>query len=553
MLVNKNFDISFNNRIIEYGNIGNNTAYSMYGDEFPVAPQAGIKPFVQPTMSEKGFQFGTGDYNMLSQFQPNNALKDDNSIILWQEGYPAYLYMCYQYPLNITKLTIRNMNGRMPYHYEVYVSEDFDHWTKIKEGINTNNISFSTWDIDLTDTNYHKFYKLNILDNQRDSTGQAYYTVNEMGFEYIQITATYKETTFTPLEGTWTYPVLNSYSGSGLTIDSDVHDSYFPAYNFTNPNQYQDTCNAVMDGASFPFHCGITNNEKIKVKQVIVGNQGWKGNDNFAGRITKDWIFEYKNDDNQWVELARGTNSNYDSYCESDGTLRPDGFFVINVPNPVYAYSYRITVLNTTKSFIYGTYHTNNSVVFSYINFIADTEERIEGNFVQPIFTQADGGFESSECTKDNFTIYADSFYYSEEDPAHYGVAQAFDGNHTPNGQGHFSANNAWHSGYDGNREHYIGFRYYKPLKVYDLKVYNGPTNVTPYNWTLQCKINNAFVNVTSGTNTTTNAGDSWVISTDGTYVSDDWRILMSSSTSAIAPNYVGVLEIEINADVIEE
>ena len=172
-----------------------------------------------------------------------------------------------------------------------------------------------------------------------------------------------------------------------------------------------------------------------------------------------------------------------------------------------------------------------------------DTGDQEVNRYIPPLFVSTDTGFNTAECTKNNFTIYADSVYDGR------GVGLAFDGNLEPNGVGDYGGTNVWHS--NSGQPHYIGFRYTEPLKVKKLICYAGPRNCIPKAWKLQYKVNGNYVDITSGSYT----GSAWrpfVINIDGNYASDDWRLYISSS-SGRDPSYTSVMEMKIVAYTIEE
>ena len=95
--------------------------------------------------------------------------------------------------------------------------------------------------------------------------------------------------------------------------------------------------------------------------------------------------------------------------------------------------------------------------------------------------------------------------------------------------------------------------RYISPLKVKGIKIWNGAGNVIPNKYTVQYKLGDNYVDLFSSANSLTQQGDYWFIDlTFNNIASTDWRLVFTSGVGNDGSSYVGVMEAQLIADVME-
>jgi len=291
MLVNNNFNINYGTSSIEYNNTGENTAYSMWGDNPPLNPTA--KKFIQPifTSSDSGFTGtqctkdnftiysdssyydGRGIGYAFDNVTELDGASDYGGMNIWHSdrGYPHHIGFIYDKPLKVNKLTIYNGNiNTIPVKYEVQYKDSNDLFVTLLSGTNTVLTMGSPWDIVLNTNIASEEWRIVFLSGE-GIDGRNYVSILE-----VKIDADIGSKEISDLVE-WEHPAFtqSSETGFGTVSYTSSYDSNCEPYKALN-NVYDSSANNAFE-TTYPGDWILHLDNAIAISKVAFYNNTTNG------------------------------------------------------------------------------------------------------------------------------------------------------------------------------------------------------------------------------------------------------------------------------------
>lgn len=186
------------------------------------------KDWIQPILSSDGTiggdLFAVNSSSILragreayKAFDGDTSTIDDN----WHssQGHPSWIGWYNPNPLKITRIKIQNRNsadgGSFVNTYKLSYSDDYSNWVDLLSGTSPSQENFTYWNIDITEENPHKYWRLTCLTSSgSNSDYTSIQTISITAQEYVSLKGTPDD-----------YDEIVKYTYLG-TVDIPKHNIY---------------------------------------------------------------------------------------------------------------------------------------------------------------------------------------------------------------------------------------------------------------------------------------------------------------------------------------